>query len=110
MKISGEYAESFFWICHVDLAQPSQILGFYILSAGQADAQQLSEVDRKNYLAIPCPVFAWGAWRATGIITTMDWVGFLSAGGGSTDACKRVVWWVPTRCWWTPKQDKAKFL
>jgi GNAT superfamily N-acetyltransferase len=44
----------------VDPSQPSQILGFYTLSAGQIDAQHLSDADRKNLPRYPIPCFRMG--------------------------------------------------
>ena len=44
----------------VDPAQPSQILGFYTLSAAQIDVQQLSDAERKKLPRYPVPCFRMG--------------------------------------------------
>ncbi len=44
----------------VDPSQPSQILGFYTLSACQIDAQHLSDADRKKLPRYPVPCFRMG--------------------------------------------------
>ena len=44
----------------VDPAQPSQIMGFYTLSAAQIDAQHLSDAERKKLPRYPVPCFRMG--------------------------------------------------
>jgi GNAT superfamily N-acetyltransferase len=44
----------------VDSAQPSQILGFYTLSAAQVDVMQMAEADRKKLPRYPVPCFRMG--------------------------------------------------
>lgn len=44
----------------VDPAQPTQIVGFYTLSAAQIDAQQLGDAERKKLPRYPVPCFRMG--------------------------------------------------
>jgi predicted GNAT family N-acyltransferase len=44
----------------VDTDAPQHILGYYTLSAAQADAQHLSEADRKKLPRYPVPCFRMG--------------------------------------------------
>ena len=44
----------------VDSDQPSEILGYYSLSAAQIDVQQLSDADRKKLPRYPVPCFRMG--------------------------------------------------
>jgi GNAT superfamily N-acetyltransferase len=44
----------------VDDAAPSQILGFYTLSAAQVDVSQLSDTERKKLPRYPVPCFRMG--------------------------------------------------
>lgn len=48
----------------VDSDEPSRILGYYTLSSGEVDAQQLSEVDRKKLPRFPVPCFRLGRLAA----------------------------------------------
>jgi predicted GNAT family N-acyltransferase len=57
----------------VDRQSPSQILGYYTLSAAQVDVAQLAEVDRRRLPRYPIPCFRMGRlacsidWRGQGI-------------------------------------------
>lgn len=44
----------------IDSEQPSQILGFYTLSAAQVDVMQIAESDRKKLPRYPVPCFRMG--------------------------------------------------
>jgi GNAT superfamily N-acetyltransferase len=44
----------------VDSAAPSEILGYYTLSAAEVDAQSLTEADRKRLPRFPVPCFRMG--------------------------------------------------
>ena len=44
----------------VNPAQPSQIMGFYTLSAAQIDVQHLSDAERKKLPGYPIPCFRMG--------------------------------------------------
>ena len=44
----------------IDSEQPSQILGFYTLSAAQVDVMQITEVERRKLPRYPVPCFRMG--------------------------------------------------
>ena len=52
----------------VDSDEPSRILGYYTLSAGEVDVQQLSEADRKKLPRFPIPCFRLGRLAATKVL------------------------------------------